>query len=126
MFFKALSAGILKFLKSFPGSKMGNEEGVGRWGESLLQSERWDLPEPKHSEPGWRGGRFKQVSESPQGCVGLYRGRQGSLSLGPALPSEPLLSPANHLTMISSDLNCHLKLSAHILTQGKECLSLNG
>ena len=37
-------------------------------------------------------------------------GRQRSMSLAPTLPSEPLCSPANHLTVISFGLNYHLEL----------------
>lgn len=37
-------------------------------------------------------------------------GRQRSMSLAPALPPEPPRSPASHLTVISSGLNCRLEL----------------
>lgn len=51
MLSEALSADMLKFLNSFPGSKMGNEKGK----KIPLQSENpWGLPEPMHSGPAGR------------------------------------------------------------------------
>lgn len=71
---------------------------------TLLQSEiPGELPEPKHSG-----------SESHHVAMGM---RRVAAALAAALHC-PRPRSSHHITMISSDLNCHLKLSAHMLTQG--------
>ena len=80
MFFKALSAGILKFLKSFPGSKMGNEEGWGGGGNPFCRVNPGTSQSPSILSPaGGEAGLSKSASHHRDAWVCIEAGKAAHL-----------------------------------------------